>query len=81
VLYLLQQNPVIIDVSQPPPAAARDISIDVIISIFALAGMFLLAAAVGSLLVGGVIVFLKRRREKDAPSGHDQEPSHIRLQI
>jgi hypothetical protein len=81
VLYLLQQNPIVIDVSQPPPAAARDISIDVIISIFALAGMFLLAAAVGSLLVGGVIVLLKRRREKDAPAGRDQQPSHIRLEI
>jgi predicted phage tail protein len=52
MLTWLQQNPIVVDLgTQPPPA--RDISIDTVLGIFALAGAFLAAAAVGSALVAG----------------------------
>ena len=50
VLSLLQQNPIIVDVGKPPEATP-DISLDFVVGMFALAGMFLLAALVGSLIV------------------------------
>jgi hypothetical protein len=81
VLYFLQQNPIVIDVSQPAARPARDISIDVMIGIFTMAGTFLLAAAVGSLLVAGAIVLVKRWRDSASPPGRGSEPSHTRLGI
>lgn len=80
MLHFLQQNPVVIDVSQAPGRAARDISIDVVIGIFAMAGTFLAAAAVGSVLVAGAIILLKRWRD-NTPVGEESGPSHIRLGI
>jgi adenine/guanine phosphoribosyltransferase-like PRPP-binding protein len=81
VLHLLQDNPVVIDVARAPVQASRDISVDVVLGIFAVAGAFLLAAAVGSALVAGVIILLKRWREKSAPSADASEPTHTRLGI
>jgi hypothetical protein len=71
-----QQTPIIVDVG-PKDETAADISIDFIIGMFAMAGVLLLLALVGGLIVGGVILLCKRRREaKD--SG---ESSHTRLRI
>jgi hypothetical protein len=81
VLFLLQQNPIVIDVSEPAATPARDISIDVVISIFALAGLFLLAAAIGSLLVAGAIVLVKRWRDQASPGRHGGPPSHTQLRV
>ena len=39
----LQQNPIVVEVAKQPPPT-RDVSIDVVLGIFALAGVFLLAA-------------------------------------
>jgi hypothetical protein len=71
----LQQNPIVVEVAKQPPAT-RDASIDAVLSIFALAGVFLLAAAIGSALVAGSIVLYKRW--KGTPEG---EASHTRLRI
>ena len=72
----LQQNPIVVEVAKQPPPS-RDVSIDAVLSIFALAGVFLLAAAIGSALVAGGIVLYKRW--KGAPTG--SEPSHTQLRI
>jgi hypothetical protein len=71
VLSLLQQNPIIVDVGKPPEATP-DISLDFVVGMFAMAGMFLLAALVGSLIVAGVILFMKRRQQRLSPddAGH-----------
>ncbi len=72
-----QQNPIVVDViEQPTPA--DDISISVVLGIFAIAGLFLLAAAVGSALVAGGILLYKRWRDRSAA---ESEPTHTRLRI
>ena len=71
----LQQNPIVVDVARQPPPT-RDASIDAVLSIFALAGVFLLAAAIGSVVVAGSIVLYKRW--KGTPEG---ENSHTQLRI
>ena len=71
----LQQNPIVVEVAKQPPPT-RDASIDAVLSIFALAGVFLLAAAVGSALVAGGMVFYKKWRGE-----RDGEATHTRLEI
>ena len=76
MLAWLQQNPIVVDLGQQPPPA-RDISIDMVLGIFMLAGAFLAAAAVGSVLVAGGMMLYKRRR--DAAGGDSMGPSHTQL--
>ena len=78
MLAWLQQNPIVVDLG-PAPSPARDISIDTVLGIFALAGAFLAAAAVGSVLVAGAMLLYKRRRDASSPEGID--PTHTRLQL
>ena len=76
MLTWLQQNPIVVELgTQPPPA--RDISIDTVLGIFALAGAFLAAAAVGSALVAGGMLLYKRRRDASNPEA--MGPTHTQL--
>ena len=77
MLFLLQQNPIIVDVGRQPDATG-DISIDFVIGMFAMAGVFLLAAAIGSLIVAVVVYYVKRRQ---AASGDDGSTGHTQLKI
>lgn len=77
MLALLQQNPIIVDVGQKADATP-DISLEFVVGMFSMAGVFLLAAAVGSLLVAGGIIVSKRWRRPSASAG---EPTHTRLRI
>jgi hypothetical protein len=77
LLALLQQKPIVVDLAKQPPPS-RDISIDVVLGIFMMAGLFLLAAAVGSLIVAGVILLYKRWRDTNAP---DSSSTHTTLRI
>jgi len=77
VLHLLQQNPIIVDVGKQPNPTG-DISIDFVVGMFAMAGVFLLAAAIGSLIVAGIVFAVKRRQ---AASGTDGATSHTQLKI
>ena len=63
-------------IQQPEPA--RDISFDVVLGMFAMAGVLLAFAAIGSLVVGGVLILLKRVRADRPP---DPERSARRLRI
>jgi hypothetical protein len=75
VVSRLLQSPVVVDLTtQPEPT--HDISLDVVLSIFALAGMFLLAAAFGSAVVAGLVVLYKKRREGSVPAAGT---THTRL--
>ena len=78
MLSLLAQEPIVVELTDRTEPA-RDISIDVVLGIFATTGWFLLAAAVGSVLVGGAVFLYKRWRDSLAPS---QPPhSHTSLHI
>ena len=75
---VLQENPIVVDVVKQPPAA-HDISIDYILTMFASAGVFLLVAALGGIVVGLIFVGIRRMQEKSAPAEPDS--SHVKLRI
>jgi len=76
-VFLFQQEPIVVDViKQPPPA--KDISIDVILGMFQMAGVVLLAAAVGGLIVGLIFIAICRFRDASAPSSDSE---HVKLRI
>lgn len=74
---MFQPDPFVVEmVRQPEPA--RDISIDTVVGMFAMAGALLLFAAVGSIAVGGILILLKRVRGHKPPP---PEQSARRLRI
>jgi len=77
-LFWLVQNPIIVDVAKQPDPTG-DISIDFVVGMFAMAGVLLAVAAVGCLIVAGVVVFIKRRQAAHDDSG--EMTSHTRLKI
>jgi hypothetical protein len=77
-LFWLVQNPIIVDVGKQPDPTG-DISIDFVVGMFAMAGVLLAVAAVGCLIVAGVVVFIKRRQAAHDDSG--EMTSHTRLKI
>jgi hypothetical protein len=79
LVLLLQQQPIVVELAKQPEPT-RDISIEVILSMFAVAGIFLLVAAVGSAIVAGATIVYKRWRDGSAPPS-DTTHSHIRLKI
>ena len=76
LLRLLQEKPIIVDVGKPPDPTP-DISLEFVVGMFAMAGIFLLVALVGSLIVAGVILFMKRRQQRLTP----EDPGHTTLRI
>jgi hypothetical protein len=75
----LAQKPIVVDLTQQPPPS-HDISIDVVLGMFAMAGIFLLVAAIGCVIVAGGMFLYKRWRDASAPPSADRH-SHIRLRI
>ena len=73
----LQLPPIVVEVIKQPEAA-RDISIDYILTMFATAGVILLAAAVGGLIAGAIFIGIRRMRDAATPS---TDSSHVRLRI
>lgn len=78
LILSLVQNPIIVDVGRQPDPTG-DISIDFVIGMFAMAGVLLAVAAVGCLIVAGVVVFIKRRQAANDDSA--EMTSHTRLKI
>lgn len=77
-LLSLVQNPIIVDVGKQPDPTG-DISMDFVVGMFAMAGVLLAVAAIGCLIVAGVVVFIKRRQAANNDSG--EMTSHTRLKI
>lgn len=75
----LAQEPIVVDVAQQTPPA-HDITIDVILGMFAMAGVFLLVAVIGCAIVAGAMLAYKRWRDATAPPPETPH-SHIRLEI
>ena len=78
LILSLVQNPIIVDVGRQPDPTG-DISIDFVIGMFAMAGVLLAVAAIGCLIVAGIVIFIKRRRASS--DGSDEMTSHTRLKI
>ena len=77
--FLLQQKPIVVDLARRSPES-HDISIDVVLGMFAMAGIFLVIALIGSSIVAGGMILYKRWRDSSTPP--QTEPhTHIRLQI
>ena len=76
---LFQQQPIVVELAKQPEPT-RDISIEVILSMFAVAGIFLLVAAIGSAIVAGATILYKRWRDGSTPPSETSH-SHIRLGI
>ena len=76
LLRLLQEKPIIVDVGKRPDPTP-DISLNFVVGMFEMAGVFLLVGLVGSLLVAGVILFMKRRQQRLAPD--DQGHTSLRI--
>ena len=76
-MFLLQQAPIVVDViKQPTPA--RDISLDVVLGMFQMAGVVLLAAALGGLIAGLIFIGIRRLRDASAPTTDNE---HLKLRI
>ena len=76
-MFFLQQ-PIVVDVTRQPQPT-QDISIDYVITMFQTTGVFLLAAALGGIIVGAIFVGIRRLR--DASSRPSGESEHVRLRI
>ena len=76
---VLQEAPIIVDVVKQPPAA-HDISIDYILTMFASAGVVLLIAALGGLIVGAIFIAIRRAQDASAPATNP-DSSHVKLKI
>jgi hypothetical protein len=78
VWSFLQQNPIIVDVGKPQDPTG-DITIDFVVGMFAMAGVLLLVATAGCLIVAAAVIIYKRRHPPlDAEGG---STSHTRLRI
>ena len=78
IRFLFQQQPVIVDLAEQPKPS-HDISIDFILGMFAMAGVLLLVAVIGSALVAGSMILYKRWRDQSAPPPSTH--SHTTLRI
>ena len=65
-LFLLAQNPIVVELNKRAEPE-RDISIDVVLGIFATTGWFLLAGVVGCAIVAVSVILYKRWRDATAP--------------
>ena len=63
---LIQQESIVVEVLRQPDVA-RDIGADVVIGMFSMAGVALVLAALGGLVVGAIYVGIRRRRTASAP--------------
>lgn len=74
-----QQQPIVIELAKQPEPT-RDISIEVVLSMFAVAGIFLLVALIGCAIVAGATILYKRWRDQSRPPSETAH-SHIKLGI
>ena len=61
----IQQEPIVVELLKQPEVA-HDISVDVVIGMFSMAGVALLFAALGGLVVGAIFVGIRHFRNANA---------------
>ena len=75
---MFQQNPIVVEVLKQPPIT-RPITVgDVVLGAVGMVGIIMAIAAVTGILVGVVVIFIKRRRDAVAPP---TDPGHAKLRI
>ena len=79
MLALLAQKPIVVDLTREQPTS-HDISIDVVLGMFAMAGIFLVVALIGCVIVAGGMILYKRWRDSSVPPPNEPH-THIRLHI
>lgn len=78
LLLAQQQAPVVVDLAaQPEPTP--DISIYTVLGMFAMAGVLLAVAAIGSVVVAGGMLLYKRWKDSSNPNAG--EHTHTKLRI
>jgi hypothetical protein len=77
-LLALQQQPIVIETTQQPKPTPEISYGGMLLSAVGLVGVILLAAFIVGGLVGGVVVWRKRRADAVAPP---TDPGHQRLRI
>jgi hypothetical protein len=80
VFSLLQDKPIVVEVLRQPEVT-RDVSVDAVLGMFALAGVAILLAALGGLLAGGIFVLIRRKQDAAASATDAPATSHVKLQI
>jgi hypothetical protein len=74
---LLQQSPIIVETVRQPPITPEISYGSVLLSAVGVIGVLLLAGVVVGIVVGGMIVWRKRKREATEPVDH----SHVTLHL
>jgi hypothetical protein len=77
-MTFMQQNPIVVEVSKQPPVTPEITMGEVILSAVGLTGAIMLAAAAAGLIVGALVIWIKRRRDAKAPP---TDSGHARLRI
>jgi hypothetical protein len=78
VLLFLQQNPIVVEVFRQPPPTPEITYGEVIFSAVGFTGVVMLLAVLTGAVLGGIIIFFKRRADATAPP---TDPGHARLRI
>ena len=77
-MFALQQSPIVVEVLKQPPVAREITMGDVVLGAMGMVGIIMAIAAATGILVGAVVIFIKRRR--DAVAG-PTDPGHAKLRI
>ena len=77
-MFLFQQSPIVVEVLKQPPVAREITMGDVVLGAMGMVGIIMAVAAATGLLVGAVVIFIKRRRDAVAPP---TDPGHAKLRI
>lgn len=77
-MFFLQQDPIVVEVLKQPPVAREITMGDVVLGAMGMVGIIMAVAAATGLLVGAVVIVIKRRRDAVAPP---TDPGHAKLRI
>ena len=77
-MLLLQQNPIVVEVLKQPPVAREITMGDVVLGAMGMVGIIMAIAAGTGILIGAVVIYIKRRRDAVAPP---TDPGHAKLRI
>jgi hypothetical protein len=75
---MFQQDPIVVEVLKQPPVAREITMGDVVLGAMGMVGIIMAIAAATGLLVGAIVIYIKRRR--DAVAG-PTDPGHAKLRI
>lgn len=77
-MLLLLQRPVVVELNQGPAETSRIAYSDIILSAFGVVGLIMLIAILFGAAAGAVIIYRKKRAERETPAGGTD---HVRLRL